>query len=110
MKEEIKERLVERLKTMKESTTPTELAYTIWTKQLEDAMGSSRDGYRKPFINWIESYKSGTKPKEWGKYKTPKELAEAVWEPYLDNNDEDKLWFDSLRSGLVEWINDYCCS
>ena len=107
IKPEVKERLAERLKRMKDATTPTELAYTIWTKQLEEAMGSSRDGYRKPFIAWIEAYKSNTTPKEFSKYKTPKDLAEGVWQPFLDRNEEDKLWFGSLRSGLVEWINAY---
>jgi len=108
IKPEIKERLAERLKRMKDATTPTELAYTIWTKQLEEAMGSSRDSYRNAFIGWIWAYKDKTIPKEWTKYKTPEELAEAVWDSSFDRSEEDKLWFGSLRSGLVEWINAYC--
>lgn len=105
---EFKERLEQRLKTMKEAKTPTELAYTIWTKQLEEAMGSSRDSYRNSFINWIEGYKAKTPPTEWSVYKTPNELADDIWQPYLDRNAEDKLWCGSLRAGLVEWINEYC--
>lgn len=102
-----KERLTERLKKMQDATTPTELAYTIWTKQLEEAMGSSREAYRNAFIGWICAYRDKTTPKEWTKYKTTKELAEAVWDPNLDISEEDELWFGSLRSGLVKWINDY---
>jgi len=108
VKPEIKERLAERLKRMKDATTPYELAYTIWTKQLDEAMGSSRDSYRNAFISWIWVYKDKTIPKEWTKYKNPEELAEAVWDSNFDRSEEDKLWFGSLRSGLVEWINAYC--
>ena len=32
----------------------------------------------------------------------------ADWDSNFDRNEEDKLWFVSLRSGLVEWINAYC--
>ncbi len=109
IKPEVKERLAGRLKIMKEAKTPTDLAYTIGSKQLEEAMGSSRDCYRKPFIAWIEDYKKKTTPKEWYKYKNPIDLANAVWQPFLDNNEDDKLWFGSLRAGLIEWIDDYCC-
>ncbi len=107
--EEIKKRLEARLQIMKDAKTPTELAFTIWTKELEEAMRSSRDSYRNAFVGWIEAYRDKKKPKEWTKYKTPTELAEAIWEVRYDRNEEDKLWFGSLRSYLVEWINDYCC-
>jgi hypothetical protein len=105
---EIKERLAERLKEMKDATTPTELAYTIWTKKLEEAMGLSREPYRYALVTWIWAYKDNTIPPQWAKYKTPEEIAEAVWEPTLELGEEDRLWFGSLRSGLVEWINNYC--
>ena len=109
VKKEIIERLEKRMRRMKNAKTPTELAYTIWTQQLENAMGSSRDHYRKPFIAWIEAYKNRIAPTQWTKYKTPEELAEDIWNPKIVENDEsDILWFGSLRSGLVEWINNYC--
>ena len=107
-KTEIEERLKKRMQRMQEAKTPTELAYTIWTQQLEDAMGSSRDCYRKPFIEWIEAYKNKITPKQWTKYKTPEELAEDLWNPRIVETDEsDVLWFGSLRTGLVEWIKTY---
>lgn len=108
MKKEIKERLERRMLQMREAKTPTELAYTIWTQQLENAMGSSRDHYRIPFIDWIEAFKNQTLPKQWTKYKNPEELAEAIWDPKLVETDEsDRLWFGSLRKGLIEWIKNY---
>lgn len=108
VKQEIIERLERRMQRMKEAKTPTELAYTIWTQELENAMGSSREHYRKPFIAWIESYKNQTPPTQWTKYKTPEELAEDLWNPKIVENDEsDTFWFGSLRAGLVEWIKTY---
>lgn len=108
IKPEIKERLEKRLQRMKEAKTPTELAYTIWTKELEQAMGSSRDHYRTPFVAWIEAYKNRTTPTQCTKYKTPEEFSEDLWNPKIVENDEsDILWFSSLRAGLVEWIKTY---
>ena len=108
IKPAIKERLAERLKRMEDATTPSELAYTIWTKQLEEAMQSSRQSYRDCLIEWIVAYKENRKPNLCNKYQTPMEVAEGIWKPYLCNNEEDKLWFGSLREGLVKWINSYC--
>ena len=107
VKTEIKERLEKRLQQMKEAKNPTELAYTIWTKELENAMGSSRDHYRIPFISWIEAYKNKTPPTQLTKYKTPEELAEDLWDPFVETDESDVLWFSSLRTGLVEWIKTY---
>lgn len=107
IKQEIKDRLAYRLKTMQDTNDPIELAYTIWTKGLDEAKGSSQDCYRLPFIAWINAYKNNETPKEWTKYKTPKDLAEGLWKPYLDCNDEDVYWFGSLRSCLIKWIEDY---
>jgi len=104
---EIRERLAQRLQRMEEATTPTELAYTIWTKQLEEAMGSSRKPYRDPFIDWIEAYSKDSVPKQWTSYKTLADLAEGIWNPKLDTNESDVLWFGSLKSGLVKWIENY---
>ena len=108
VKHEIIERLEKRMQRMKEAKTPTELAYTIWTQELENAMSSSRDHYRTPFINWIEAYKNQTIPKQWTKYKTPEELAEGIWNPNIvESGESDILWFGSLRAGSVEWIKTY---
>ena len=109
MDQEFKDRLTKRLQEMKDATTPEGLAYTIWTKQLEEAMGSSRNPYRQPFVNWISSYAKHTPetPNEWSDYKTPEELAEGIWPSKYDINESDKVWFGALRSGLVEWINQY---
>lgn len=110
VKTEIKERLEKRLQKMKDAITPTELAYTIWSKEFEEATGSSKQDYRNCFVEWIDAYKENRKPNLWNKYKNASELANAIWQPYLDRDDDDsdKLWFGSLRSGLVEWINAYC--
>lgn len=107
VKTEIKERLANRLQVMKEANTPSELAYTIWTKQLEEAMGSSRQEYRNCFIEWINAYKEKRKPNLWNRYQTPEDMAEAVWAKNLETDESDNLWFGSLRNGLIEWINDY---
>lgn len=56
IKPAIKERLAERLKRMEDATTPSELAYTIWTKQLEEAMQSSRQSQRDPHKENTEDY------------------------------------------------------
>ena len=71
-------------------------------------MQSSRQSYRDCLIEWIVAYKENRKPNLCNKYQTPMEVAEGIWEPYLCNNEEDKLWFGSLREGLVKWINSYC--
>lgn len=105
---EIKERLAKRLQVMKEATNPNELSFTIWTKQLEEAMGSSRQAYRDCFIEWIIAYKEKRKPNLWNKYQTPEDVAEAVWPKNLEMDESDNLWFGSLRAGLIEWINNYC--
>lgn len=105
---EVKERLAERLKRMKDATTPMELAYTIWSKHFEEATGSSKQDYRNCFVEWIDALKENRPPNLWNRYKKPEDVANAIWQPFLDNNEEDKLWFGSLRSGLVEWINAYC--
>jgi hypothetical protein len=86
--EERKERREKRIQSLKECQTPTDLAYNIWTKELEEAMGD-RSHYRIPFINWIESYKMGINP-QWESYKNPHDLAEGIWKPFLDRPD---VWF-----------------
>lgn len=103
-KEELAERLEKRLKRLTSCTTPEEMAFDIWSKNLEEAMQSSRKEYRDGFINWVECYKSDTKKPMW-KYKTPEELANAIWQPYLDEPKD--TWFPALREALVLWINAY---
>ena len=61
IKLEVKERLAERLKRMKDATTPTELAYTIWTKQLEEAMEALLAlGYKAAELKKIRKFFEGT--------------------------------------------------
>lgn len=107
--QERKERREKRIQSLKDCQTPTDLAFNIWTKQMEEAMGSSRDHYRKPFIEWIESYKSKSTPKNWTSYKTPRDLAEGIWKPFLDRSDDYGL-FSDLRNALVDWIDQYANS
>lgn len=89
-----------RLHSMDICLTAKDLAYNIWTEELEEAVGD-RSSYRKPFIEWVESYCKGEKPKQW-KYSSPSELAEAIWKPYLDMENDDL--FLQLRNHLVMWI------
>lgn len=108
IKEEVKERLEKRLQIIKEAKTPMDLAYTIWSKSFEEATGSSKQDYRNCFVEWIEVYKENRPPNLWYRYKNPIEVVNDIWKPFLDNNETDKLWFGSLRSELVKWINIYC--
>lgn len=101
---ERKERREKRIQSLKECQTPTDLAYNIWTKELEEAMGD-RSHYRIPFINWIESYKMGITP-QWESYKNPRDLIEGIWKPILDRTDDFGL-FSDLRNALVDWIEQY---
>lgn len=102
-KNEIKERLEKRVQELKSCQNAEEMAFAIWTRNFESATGSSKKSYRDGFINWIESYKSGETPK-W-KYKNPEELANAIWEPFLDEPEDE--WFPALRTTLKEWIRSY---
>ena len=106
--QERKERREKRIQSLKDCQTPTDLAFNIWTKQMEEYMGD-RSIYRNPFIEWIESYKSKSAPKNWTSYKTPRDLAEGIWKPYLDRSDDYGLFAD-LRNALVDWIEQYANS
>ena len=103
---EQKQRLKLRLAEIRNCKTPEELAFAIWSKKFEEATGSNKDAYRKPFINWIEHFVGETENNLiWTSYKTPRDLAEGIWQPFLDEpNDE---WFPSLRDELVAWIFNY---
>lgn len=100
----LKERRLKRIESLMNCKTPEELAYNIWTKQSEDCIGD-RSHYRNPFINWIESYKAKSIP-QWKSYKTPRDLAEGIWKPFLDREDDYGL-FSDLRNALVDWIERY---
>ena len=102
--QERKERREKRLQSLKDCQTPTDVAYNIWTKESEEYMGD-RSCYRKPFIDWIESYKLKRTP-QWKSYKTPRDLAEGIWKLFLDRQDDYGLFLD-LRNTLVEWIERY---
>lgn len=103
--QERKERREKRIQSLKNCQTPIELSFNIWTKQSEEIIGD-RSIYRNPFVEWIESYKAKTNPEMWTSYKTPTELAEGIWKPYLDRADDYDL-FSDLRNALVEWIERY---
>jgi len=104
--QEIKDRLEKRLQVIKDCKTLEELSFSIWSKKLDVTTGSSKQTYRDGFINWIESKKTGKKP-TWTKYQTVQNLVYAIWYPHLDNNEEDVLWFGSLRNELTVWIENY---
>lgn len=103
---EQKNRLEERLNKFRSAETPEEISFLIWSEQLEEATGSSKQSYRDGLVEWIKAYKEERLPKLYSKYKTPLDLAEGVWPPYLDDGDND-VWFISLRKVLVNWINNY---
>ena len=102
--QERKDRREKRLQSLKDCQTPTDVAYNIWTKELEKYMGD-RSHYRVPFVDWIESYKLKRTP-QWNSYKTPSDLADGIWKPFLDRPDDYGL-FSDLRNTLVEWIEQY---
>jgi hypothetical protein len=103
MDRKIKERRRQRYMQLKNCLTPEELSWKIWTKELEDAMQSNRDCYRKPFVLWIEEYASNLPYSIW-KYGTPMELANDIWVSF--GNEKDRH-FDTLRTILVNWIENY---
>ena len=105
--QERKERRAIRIQSLKDCQTPMELAYNIWTKESEACIGD-RSHYRTPFINWVESYKTKTTP-QWTSYKTPRDLANGIWKPFLDRPDDYGL-FSDLRNALVDWIEQYALS
>lgn len=105
MNQEQKQRLLKRVNEIRSAKNPNELSYTIWSKSLEEAT-SSKKTYRDSFVNWIESKKDGIEP-QWKHYKTPSDLAEALWDKNLDFDDDDRIWFSALRKELINWINQY---
>ena len=102
MKETYEQRLQNRIEQIKTCKTPEELSFAIWPKDMDEKIGS-RQSYRDGLTNWIHSFKNNTKP-NW-KYKSPREVAEAIWQPYLD--EENDIWFPSLRNTVEDWIHDY---
>lgn len=88
---------------IRNTSTPEELSWQIWTKGLEDAMQSSRDCYRIPFVKWINEYVNAQPHTGWN-YKTPRALAEDIWRSFRS---EDDPHFENLRCILVEWIENY---
>ncbi|MDR1504456.1 MAG: hypothetical protein LBT43_18570 [Prevotella sp.] len=83
--------------------SPEGLSWVIWTKELEEAMQSSRDCYRKPFVQWIDEYVADAPHVGW-KYNTPRKIAEAIWVVFRNEDDDH---FEKLRSTLVDWIENY---
>jgi hypothetical protein len=105
--QEIRERLEKRLQEIKVCKTLEELSFSIWSKKFEEATGSSKREYRDCFIEWVSAFKEKRLPNLWNRYKTVENLVCAIWYPYLDNNEEDILWFGSLRNELTVWIENY---
>jgi hypothetical protein len=99
----IKERLANRVFEIKSANTPEDLSFVIWSKGTEEATGSSKQSYRDGFVDWIKSYANGTGAK-W-QYKNPTELAESIWQPFLDEPND--IWFPAIRAALVNWIEDF---
>lgn len=97
-------RRINRLQSIKDCQTPTDLAYNIWTKESDISIGD-RSHFRNPFINWVESYKTKSTP-QWTSYKTPRDLVNGIWKPYLDRPDDNGL-FSDLRNAVIEWIERY---
>jgi len=102
MKQETNSTIHNRIRSLNICNTPEELSFNIWTKELEEAIGSRKE-YRNGFVNWIESRKNGTSP-QW-KYVNIKEFVEAIWPPYLDEDKDD--YFPLLRNALEQWVNEY---
>ena len=96
------ERLQNRIDQIKTCRTPDELSFAIWPKDMDNKIGS-QNSYRDGLINWIHCFKTNTKA-NW-KYKSPREVVEAIWQPYLD--EENDIWFPSLRNTLEDWILDF---
>lgn len=104
--QERKLRREKRLQSLKDCQTPTDVAYNIWTKELDEYV-NAEFGYqkRKLIVDWIESYKLKRTP-QWSSYKTPSDLAYGIWKPCLDQLDDYGL-FSDLRNTLVDWIEQY---
>jgi hypothetical protein len=102
MKEKIKKREELRYNKIRSCNSPEELSWVIWTKDLEEAMQSSRDCYRKPFVQWINEYTVGLPHAGW-KYNNPHELAEGIWHVFINEDGH----FKRLRNTLVDWIENY---
>lgn len=104
--QEIKDRREKKLQSLKDCQTPTDVAYNIWTKELDEYV-NAEFGYRKRklFVDWIESYKLKRTP-QLSFLKTPSDLADDIWKPFLDHPDDYGL-FSDLRNTLVEWIEQY---
>jgi hypothetical protein len=103
-KEEIDENHKKRIQVIKNAKTPEELSFLIWSKSLDVAMGSSRDIYRKPFVVWITEIKNGLDFSGWN-YKTPKDIVEDIYKPYLDL--DDKEFYNNLRETIQHKIEEF---
>jgi hypothetical protein len=76
------------------------LSFVIWTKELEDAMQSSREIYREPFRLWIDEYIHDLPHTQW-QYKTPLDLANDIWKYCLK---EDEPYYKQIKDTLIEWV------
>lgn len=101
---ELIERLEKRKEEFRSCTTTEEFSLAIWSKGFENAVGSNKQSYRDCLIDWVECYKLGNSEAKW-KYKTPQELANAIYVPYLDEPND--IWFPALRREIVDWIEKY---
>lgn len=102
MKDEQKQRLDEKCRQIDKCRTPEELAMVIWTeKQVQVTPGVGV--MRINLVNWIQAYHDGALPVEWFIFRTPRQLAENIWKPHMDDDE----FFPTLRAHVVEWIEKY---
>jgi hypothetical protein len=95
-KEEIRAREEKKYEEIRNCKSPEELSFAVWTKDMDEAMQSSRDCYRKPFVQWVVEHASGIPHTGW-RYKTTREFVEGIWPPFLDAGDSH---FENLRKVL----------
>ena len=94
-----------RMSQIKACSSPAELAQVIWTQKMVE-VSPGLEEKRKLFVEWIRCYVEGLTPQEWYIYRTPRQLAESIWKPWMDA-DGDGGVFAELREHLVDWIEEY---
>ncbi|MDR1338536.1 MAG: hypothetical protein LBK58_00500 [Prevotellaceae bacterium] len=77
-----------------------ELSFVIWTKEMEEAMRSSREIYRAPFRLWVEEYMHDLPHTQW-QYETPYDLANDIWKYHTIEN---RGYYEEIKDTLIEWI------
>jgi hypothetical protein len=91
---------INRIVEIRNCTSIDEMSFVIWTKELEEAMQSSRECYRAPFRLWIYEYVHDLPHTQW-QYKTPLDLANDIWKYYLK---EDEPYYKQIKDTFVKWV------